>query len=200
MKTRLYTSNLPREWSIERQLRALAAFLPKGRMYCDELSPADRQGRRREFMVQLDGLLRSTTKPQDEETVVAVLGAMDWTEAGLLDRIARIQDRGGMLRVVVPPLLIGPKATTRELHTAIEAFHATKHRKPKSEERGRAGAAESAQRRWGEVEAKIQAKPQLKELWQIGDQRAHKSDYILSEIGVSRNTMLAHCGYRKGPR
>lgn len=180
-----------------RQERALVPFRGDGKVFRDVLSAKERMGRRREFMVVLDKLLRSTTKPQDEATVVAVLGVLDWTEAGLLDRIARLQDRGGVLRVVEPPLVIGPDATTHELRAAVEAFHETKHRQPKAQERGHAGAQESAQRRWGEAEAKVQG---IKERWQIGDQRQHRTADLLAEAGVSRNTAIEHMGYRKGLR
>lgn len=198
MKPRVYISNLPTTWPIERQERALAPVLAGATVFRDILAPKDRQGRRREFMVALDKMLRSTTKRQpDEVTIVAVLGVLDWTEAGLLNRIALVHERGGVLRVMEPALVIGPNATTRELHAAIEAFHASKERKPKSQERGRAGADASKKVRWDAAEAKLQA---IKERWQVGNQREHRSADLLAEAGVTRNTAIDHIGKRMGPR
>lgn len=189
-------SNISPIWPFPRQERELADVLPGAKVVKDVLTGGQRMGRDHAAMTGLDCLTRaSSRKDKTEETWVATPAVIHWTPDGLLKVVGLFQARGGVLHVAKPPLAIGPKASTAELQALVAAFDDAK-KKTQAVARGKSGGRISGDKRWDEAEAKILP---IKERWQVGDQREHKTAALEAEAGVARNTIIEHIGYRMGP-
>ena len=176
-----------------RQEAVLADVLPGAQAFRDQLEAKGRRGRHANCLKERDELLRVTARKRDELTVIAAPPVIAWTMAGWLECIASIQTRGGVLRVIEPPLVIGPEADVLALHQAAAAWTASKT-KETAADRGKKGGRASASKRADASLAKIGV---IRERWLFGDPKAHRTADLLAEVQISRNTVVSRLGKRR---
>lgn len=181
-----YFSNVSPLWPIAKQRE----LMPKDLVaeYLDDLESSERRTKNPKLLSERAYMLRPTTRRNGAIILVADWPVLAWNAADLVSVFKKASAQGITIRAIITGNEVPPKATTKEIGAAVEAFQTAITNKI---EVGRAGGSISAANRIAEAKTKTE---KIRADW---SNPTYKTEDLLGRVGLVYNTAKKYLGSRE---